>query len=77
MVLKISIICVGKFKESGFKELELEYIKRLRPYTKLKIEELPEVSYGTQDMIPKAKEEEAKRILKRINSDAIVVALEE
>ncbi len=77
MVLKLSIICVGKYKETGFKQLEAEYLKRLRPYTKLHVEEIPEVSYATEDMIPKAKAEEARRILKRITSDAIVVALEE
>lgn len=77
MTLKITIICVGKLKESAFSGLETEYVKRLRPYTKLKIEEIAEVSYGTEDMIPKAKEEEAKHILKRISSDAVVIALEE
>ncbi len=77
MVLKITIFCIGKFKESGFKELEAEYLKRLRPYVKLRVEELPEVSYGTEDMIPKAKDEEARQVLKRVSADAVVIALEE
>ena len=37
--MKITIRVIGKLKESYFKEAEAEYLKRLRPYTSLSIEE--------------------------------------
>lgn len=36
----IKIICVGKLKEKGLKEIETEYIKRLNKYIKLEIVEI-------------------------------------
>lgn len=77
MVFKITIICLGKFKEPAFAELEREYLKRLRPYAKLTIKELKEVAYETADQAGRAKTEEAQRVLKLIPADSVVVALEE
>ena len=39
-MLNISIITIGKVKEAYWKEVILEYQKRLQPYARLKIEEL-------------------------------------
>ena len=41
----IKIICVGKIKETYFKDALKEYEKRLSKYTKLEIIELPDYSY--------------------------------
>jgi 23S rRNA pseudoU1915 N3-methylase RlmH len=46
-MFKLKIICIGKFKEKAFVDLENEYLKRLRVYAKVTIDELKEVSYGT------------------------------
>ena len=40
----IKIICVGKIKETFYKDALLEYQKRLGKYTKLEIIEIPDFS---------------------------------
>ena len=37
--MKISLLAVGRLKESYFKEAQTEYLKRLRPYCSLVVEE--------------------------------------
>lgn len=37
--MKISLLAVGRLKESYFKEAQAEYLKRLRPYCSLAVEE--------------------------------------
>ncbi len=53
----IKIICVGKIKESYYREAIQEYLKRMTKYHKIQIEEIP-------DSTPK---EEGDLILKKIN----------
>lgn len=76
-MFKIRIICLGKFKEKAFKDLEKEYLKRLSPFAKVKLIELPEVSYKTGQDIDAIKEKEAVLITKQIPSNSIVITLEE
>ncbi len=76
-MFKIKIICLGKFKEQAFKDLEKEYLKRLKAYAKIEVIELPEVPYRDNDDIEKVKLEEAETVEKRLPKDAIVVLLEE
>ena len=76
-MFKIKIICLGKFKEKAFIELEKEYLKRLSPFAKVKLVELPEVSYRGNDDIERVKEKEAESIQKQISDDGIVILLEE
>lgn len=76
-MFKIKIICLGKFKEKAFLELEKEYLKRLSPFAKVKLVELPEVSYRGNDDIERVKEKEAESIQKQISEDGIVILLEE
>ena len=40
--MKIKLICVGRQKESFFKDAAAEYIKRLSRFHKLEIIEIPE-----------------------------------
>lgn len=63
----IKIICVGKIKESFFKEAILEYKKRLSKYTKLEIIEVIDTN-----ILSKEKEE----ILKYINPKDYVISLD-
>ena len=56
----IKIICVGKVKELFYREAIEEYVKRLNKYIKIKIIEVPDVSYDIQ----KTKKEEYKNIMK-------------
>jgi 23S rRNA (pseudouridine1915-N3)-methyltransferase len=76
-MLKIKIICIGKFKEKAYLELEKEYLKRLSPFAKVKIVELSEESYKSGDGISKAKEKEAEMLVKQLPEDGLVILLEE
>lgn len=76
-MFKIKIIALGKLKEQAYKDLEKEFLKRLSPYCKLQLVELPEVPYGKNADIDRIKLEEAEIILKNISKDAIVILLEE
>jgi 23S rRNA (pseudouridine1915-N3)-methyltransferase len=76
-MLKIRIICLGKFKEKAFKELEREYLKRLSPFAKVKLVELSEIGYKKNDSLENIKEKEAEIITKALPDDAIIILLEE
>jgi 23S rRNA (pseudouridine1915-N3)-methyltransferase len=76
-MFKIKIIALGKFKEKAYLELENEYLKRLRPFAKIKIVELPEVPYRGNEDLERVKEKEAEKIIAQINEGSIVILLEE
>lgn len=76
-MFKIKIIALGKFKEPAYRELENEFVKRLSPFAKIKITELPEESYGKNPDIERVKEKEAEKIVKALPEDGIVILLEE
>ena len=66
----IKIICVGKIKESFFKEAIDEYKKRLSKYTKLEIIEVQDECNG--DILKK----EATSIMKYINNNDYIITME-
>ena len=75
--MNIEIICIGKIKESFFREALNEYAKRLSKYCRLKITELPDEQ--TPDMagdalMNKILSTEGNRILSKIQNDAYVIA---
>lgn len=76
--MKISILSVGKVKESYFRDAIAEYSKRLSKYCKLEIIEVADEKTPDQttaheeDLI---RQKEAERILKQIKEDAYVIAL--
>lgn len=74
---KISIICLGKLKEKAYTQLEQEFLKRLSPFAKVKVIELPEEPYRKNDDLDKIKHIEAKKITQRIPDGAVVVLLSE
>jgi 23S rRNA (pseudouridine1915-N3)-methyltransferase len=76
-MFKITIIALGKFKEPAYKELEKEYLKRLSPFAKVKVVELPEVSYGKNHDVDRVKQQEAEKIVKQLPDDGVVILLEE
>ncbi len=76
--MKITIITVGKVKESYFRGAIEEYSKRLSKYCKLEIvevadEKTPDKASETEEAQIKAKE--AERIMKHVRDDAYVIAL--
>jgi 23S rRNA (pseudouridine1915-N3)-methyltransferase len=76
-MFKIRIVTLGKFKEQSYKELEVEFLKRLSPFAKIKIVELPEVPYRKNDDVNRVKEKEAEKIIKQLPENELIVLLEE
>ena len=76
--MKITILCVGKIKESYLREAIAEYTKRLSRYAELQITEVADEK--TPDGASSAEEAkilqtEGKRLLKAMKTDAYNVAL--
>ena len=73
--MKISIVCVGKIKESFYRQAVDEYAKRLSKYCKFEVievvdEKTPDKASEIQEN--QIKEKEADRILDKIKEDAYV-----
>lgn len=78
-MIHITIICVGKIKESFYRNAVDEYVKRLSTYCKLSIKELPDEA--TPDKASSALEEkirsiEGSRILAAHNNKAHMILLD-
>ncbi len=74
----VHIICVGKLKEKFYADAAAEYAKRLSPYCKLTITELPEEKLPqtpSQALIDAALAKEAAAIRSKLPPRAKVVAL--
>lgn len=76
--MNIQIIAVGKLKEKYLLDGIAEYMKRLRPYTKVQIAELPDEK--APETMSAAEEEQVKtregeRILAQIKPDSHVISL--
>ena len=77
--MKITLITVGKIKETYLKQAIVEYTKRLGKYCKLEIvevadEKTPDHASAMMENVIRAKE--AERILKHVKEDAYVITLE-
>lgn len=77
--MKISVVCVGKIKESFYREAVAEYAKRLSRYCKLEIIEVPDektpegAGVQAEEQI---REKEGRRILEKLQEDAYICTLE-
>lgn len=69
----IKIICVGKIKESYFRDAIEEYKKRLSKYTDIEIIEVPDE--GLTDIKTSLKKE-SEKILKQINQKDYIITME-
>ncbi len=76
-MFKIRIIALGKLKEKAYKELEAEFLKRLSPFAKVKVVELPEIGYGKNQDLERVKEQEAEKIIAQLPENGVVILLEE
>ena len=79
MIMKITLITVGKIKEKYLKDAIAEYTKRLSKYCKLEIievadEKTPDNASHVVEHAIRVKE--AERILKYVKEDAYVITLE-
>ena len=76
--MQILIIAVGKIKDKYLEDGIAEYSKRLRPYLKLKILEIPEekrTGHLTPSVQKRIREAEGIRILGSIPMESVVIAL--
>ena len=76
--MKITILCVGKIKETYFSGAIKEYSKRLSRYCKLNIIEIPDEKTpdGASDhLMNQIKDKEGERLLKNFPVHAYVIAL--
>ncbi|MEA4894114.1 MAG: 23S rRNA (pseudouridine(1915)-N(3))-methyltransferase RlmH [Oscillospiraceae bacterium] len=77
-MLNINLICVGRMREAHYVSAFSEYEKRLRPYCKMELTELPETKLPqnpSQAEIVSGLRKEALEIEKNIPSSAFVIAL--
>lgn len=74
--MKIKIIALGKIKEKFLKDGIDEFLKRLTPYTAIEIIELIPVEIKDENLIKKALEQEAEKILANIKPDSYVITME-
>lgn len=76
--MNIQLITVGKLKEKYWQQAINEYMKRLQPYAKLQVIEVPDEKAPDQLSETEAqlvKEKEAQRILAHIKPDTTIIAL--
>ncbi len=66
-MIKINLVCVGKLKESYWREAQEEYVKRLSRFCKTEVREVPERF---------TLKEEAENILRVCRGHTIVLAVE-
>ena len=77
-MMTVTIVCVGKCKESYWRDACAEYAKRMMPYCRFQIVEVAEErvpDQPSQAQIEKALQAEGKRILDQIPGGARVTAL--
>ncbi|WP_273853888.1 23S rRNA (pseudouridine(1915)-N(3))-methyltransferase RlmH [Guptibacillus spartinae] len=76
--MNISIVTVGKLKEKYLKQGIEEYTKRLGPYAKIDVIEVPDEKAPenlSETEMTQVKKAEGERILSKISADAHVIAL--
>lgn len=74
--MNITVIAIGKIKETYFRESINEYIKRLNSYCSLKIVEIPSEPIFDEKDYKKYKQNEAKKILQYLNTNSYIITLE-
>lgn len=74
--MNIQIIAVGKIREKYIKDGVDEFVKRIKPYSSIKVHEVSAETLKYEECDTKAKEAEANKILNIINENSYVVAME-
>jgi 23S rRNA (pseudouridine1915-N3)-methyltransferase len=77
---QVRIIAIGKMRESFLAQAQAEYVKRLKPYMKLELKEIPDlpapegISAASADQI---REREAEGIIKLLGPKDYLVTLDQ
>jgi 23S rRNA (pseudouridine1915-N3)-methyltransferase len=77
-LLNVTIICVGRLKESYFSEASKEYQKRLGAFCRLVVEEVPESRlpvYASQAEVDAALSKEADAVELRLPKKCLLIAM--
>lgn len=74
-MLKITIIAVGKLKEKFWTAACDEYLKRLRPYAKVTVAEIPDVDSARAGGVEAARAREGEGILVAVPEGARVILM--
>ena len=74
--MHIKVLALGKLKEKFLKEGILEFQKRLTPYANFEIIELQPVEIRDENLIQKALDEEAQKLLAYIKPQSYVITLD-
>ena len=72
-MLKIKLVVVGNLKESYFREMTNEYLKRIQKFAKIEVKEVPEQSTSSAISIEKIKEIESKNVLNEIEGFSVLL----
>lgn len=72
-MLKITVVAVGKLKEKFWVAACDEYLKRLRPYAKVAVTEIPDVDPARAGGVEAAREREGAGILAAVPEGAHVI----
>ena len=74
-MLKITVVAVGKLKEKFWAAACDEYLKRLRPYAKVTVAEIPDVDPARAGGVEAAREREGAGILAAVPEGAHVILM--
>lgn len=77
--MKFKIVAIGKLKEAYLRDGVSEFVKRLKPYGGVVIEELGESKIGDKPSDAErliAVQEEGERLLRRVGNNAYIVLLD-
>lgn len=77
--MKIIIHVIGHLKESFWIEAQNEYLKRLKPYADVKIEEYDDLSLKDSDSVAneeKIKDKEGEKVLKKLKDSDFLCTLD-
>jgi len=72
--MRITVVCVGRLKERYWQDAAAEYLKRLKPYARVEIVEVPDQDVTADE--PRALAAEAVTIARVLPEGAPVVALD-
>ena len=73
--MKFTIVAVGKLKERFWTEACAEYLKRLQPYAKTAVKEVPDIDPARAGGVDAAREKEGAAILAALPATTHVVLL--
>ena len=76
-MFNLHLITLGKLKEVYWQDAQVEYLKRLKPYAKLRLTEIPEESFRDQHERAVIQQREAEKLRKCLPPQSTIIACHE